>query len=153
MKCSVFILGRTHCVLWKFNTISLIHLIRRFQLTFNIIAYNSVQVKFKLIYIVHFVRVCPLLKEYSKLTLLLKFWRSREALNLLHNNFLFFFFFFFTCITKIMQELQAEMKNYVELLQQLKDFDENLAYEKQVRAQEMQEKKRLEVHKTHLLIH
>ena len=45
------------------------------------------------------------------------------------------------------------MKNYTVLLQQLKDFDENLAYEKLARAQEMQEKKRLEVQKTHLLIH
>lgn len=37
------------------------------------------------------------------------------------------------------------MENHMEHLQQLKDFDENLAYEKEVRAQEMQERKRLEV--------
>ena len=37
------------------------------------------------------------------------------------------------------------MENHMDHLQQLKDFDENLAYEKEVRAQEMQERKRLEV--------
>ena len=39
------------------------------------------------------------------------------------------------------------MENHMEHLQQLKDFDENLAYEKEARAHEMQEKKRLEVQK------
>ena len=37
------------------------------------------------------------------------------------------------------------MENHMEHLQQLKDFDENLACEKEARAHEMQEKKRLEV--------
>ena len=40
------------------------------------------------------------------------------------------------------------MEKHMEHLQQLKDFDENLAYEKEARAQEMEERKRVEVQKT-----
>ncbi|CAH3045124.1 unnamed protein product [Porites lobata] len=47
-------------------------------------------------------------------------------------------------------ELQGEMENHMEHLQQLKDFDENLAYEKEARAHEMQEKKRLEEERARL---
>ena len=55
MKCSVF------------KTITLFQLNRRFTL-FSI----YISFKFKLSYTVHFVRVFPLLKEYSNLTLLLR---------------------------------------------------------------------------------
>ena len=48
-------------------------------------------------------------------------------------------------ILNMFQELQAEMENHIEHLQQLKDYDEHLAYEKESRAQEMQERKRVEV--------
>lgn len=47
-------------------------------------------------------------------------------------------------------ELQNEMEKHMEHLQQLKDFDENLAYEKEARAQEMEERKRVEEEKAGL---
>lgn len=47
-------------------------------------------------------------------------------------------------------ELQAEMEKHMEHLQQLKDFDEHLAYEKEARAQEMQERKQVEEEKARL---
>ena len=37
------------------------------------------------------------------------------------------------------------MEKHMEHLQQLKDFDKNLAYEKEARAQEMEQRKRVEV--------
>lgn len=37
------------------------------------------------------------------------------------------------------------MEKHMEHLQQLKDFDENLAYEKEARAQELEQRKRVEV--------
>lgn len=47
-------------------------------------------------------------------------------------------------------ELQAEMEKHMEHLQQLKDFDENLAYEKEARAQEMEQRRRAEEEKARL---
>ena len=40
----------------------------------------------------------------------------------------------------MLQDLQSEMTQHMNHLKQLKDFDENLALEKQARAQEEQEK-------------
>jgi len=37
------------------------------------------------------------------------------------------------------------MEKHMEHLQQLKDFDENLAFERQARAQEIEQRKRAEV--------
>lgn len=47
-------------------------------------------------------------------------------------------------------QLQTEMESHMEHLQQLKDFDENLALEKEALAQELQERKKVEEEKAQL---
>ena len=44
-----------------------------------------------------------------------------------------------------MQEMQAEMEKHMAHLQQLKDFDETLALEREEKARQEQERRRMEV--------